>query len=91
MSETFTNVWDALEDDPAERESLKIKSRMVIAIEQRIKSLGLTQAQTAKLMGVSQPRVSDVVNGKIDRFTIDMLITMLGRLGLHVEVSLKAA
>lgn len=42
-------------------------------------------------MGVSQPRVSDVVNGKIDRFTIDMLITMLGRLGLHVEVSLKAA
>jgi len=91
MSETFKNVWDALEDDPAERESLKIKSRMVIDIEQRIKSLGLTQAQAAKLMGVSQPRVSDVVNGKIDRFTIDMLITMLVRLGLHVEVSLKAA
>ena len=91
MSETFKNVWDALEDDPAERESLKIKSRMVIDIEQRIKSLGLTQAQAAKLMGVSQPRVSDVVNGKIDRFTIDMLITMLVRLGMHVEVSLKAA
>jgi predicted XRE-type DNA-binding protein len=91
MNETFKNVWDALEDDPAERESLKIKSRMVIDIEQRIKSLGLTQAQAAKLMGVSQPRVSDVVNGKIDRFTIDMLITMLVRLGLHVEVSLKAA
>jgi len=91
MSETFKNVWDALEDDPAERESLKIKSRMVIDIEQRIKSLGLTQAQAAKLMGVSQPRVSDVVNGKIDRFTIDMLITMLVRLGLHVEVSLKGA
>lgn len=91
MSETFKNVWDALEDDPAERESLKIKSWMVIDIEQRIKSLGLTQAQAAKLMGVSQPKVSDVVNGKIDRFTIDMLITMLVSLGLHVEVSLKAA
>ena len=91
MSETFTNVWDALEDDPAERESLKIKSRLVIDIEQRIKGLGLTQAQAAKLMGISQPRVSDVVNGKIDRFTIDMLITMLIRLGLHVEVGLRAA
>ncbi|MHB1014918.1 MAG: helix-turn-helix domain-containing protein [Desulfurivibrionaceae bacterium] len=91
MSETFKNVWDALEDDPAERESLKIKSRMMLDIEQHIKSMGITQAQAAKKMGVTQPRVSDLVNGKIDRFTIDMLITMLARLGLHVEIKLKAA
>lgn len=91
MSETFKNVWDALEDDPAERESLKIKSRMMIDIEQHIKNLGITQAQAAKKMGVTQPRVSDLVNGKTDRFTIDMLITMLARLGLHVEIKLKAA
>ncbi len=91
MSELFKNVWDALEDDPAVRESLKIKSRMMIDIEQHIKTLGITQAQAAKKMGVSQPRVSDLVSGKIDRFTIDMLITMLSRLGLHVEISLKAA
>lgn len=91
MSETFKNVWDALEDDPAERESLKVKSQMMIDIEQHIKSLGITQAQAAQRLGVSQPRVSDLVNGKIDRFTIDMLITMLARLGLHVELILKAA
>lgn len=91
MSETFKNVWDALEDDPAARESLKIKSRMMRDIEQHIKSMGITQAQAAKKMGVTQPRVSDLVNGKIDRFTIDMLITMLARLGLHVEIKLKAA
>lgn len=91
MSETFKNVWDALEDDPAARESLKIKSRMMLDIEQHIKSMGITQAQAAKKMGVTQPRVSDLVNGKIDRFTIDMLITMLARLGLHVEIKLKAA
>ncbi|MHB8988277.1 MAG: helix-turn-helix domain-containing protein [Desulfobulbia bacterium] len=91
MSETFKNVWDALEDDPAERESLKIKSRMMLDIEQHIKNMGITQAQAAKKMGVTQPRVSDLVNGKIDRFTIDMLITMLARLGLHVEIKLKAA
>lgn len=91
MGETFKNVWDALEDDPAARESLKIKSRMMLDIEQHIKSMGITQAQAAKKMGVTQPRVSDLVNGKIDRFTIDMLITMLARLGLHVEIKLKAA
>ena len=91
MSETFKNVWDALEDDPAERESLKIKSRIMLDIEQHIKNMGITQAQAAKKMGVTQPRVSDLVNGKIDRFTIDMLITMLARLGLHVEIKRKAA
>lgn len=91
MSETFTNVWDALEDDPAERESLKVKSQMMIDIGQHIKKIGITQAQAAQKLGVSQPRVSDLVNGKIDRFTIDMLITMSARLGLHVELIIKAA
>jgi predicted XRE-type DNA-binding protein len=91
MSETFKNVWDALENDPAVQESLKIKSRMMIDIEQHIKNMGITQAQAAQKMGVTQPRVSDLVNGKIDRFTIDMLITMLARLGLHVEIKLNTA
>jgi predicted XRE-type DNA-binding protein len=63
----------------------------MVEIARRIKSMGITQAQAAKTMGVSQPRVSDLVNGKIDRFTIDMLVTMLSRIGLKVEVKLKAA
>ena len=91
MNETFSNVWDALEDDQAERETLKIKSRLMMDIEQRIKTQGLTQIKAARLLGVSQPRISDLVNGKLDRFTIDMLITMLAKLGLHVELVLKAA
>lgn len=91
MSETFSNVWDALEEDQAERETLKIKSRLMMDIEQRIKTQGLTQIKAARLLGVSQPRISDLVNGKLDRFTIDMLITMLAKLGLHVELVLKAA
>ena len=90
-TQTFNNVWDALEDDPAERESLKIKSRMMMEIRQHLKEHKLTQTQAAKMMHVTQPRISDLINGKIDKFTIDMLITMLARLGLHVEVTLKAA
>ena len=91
MTEHYTSVWAALEDDPSERESVKLKSRLMVEIARRIKSMGITQAQAAKTMGVSQPRVSDLVNGKIDRFTIDMLVTMLSRIGVKVEVKLKAA
>ena len=91
MTEAFENVWDALESDPAERESLKIKSRLMMDIERHIKKQGMTQRQAAKKMGVSQPRVSDLVRGKISRFTIDMLVNMLARLGVHVEVTLRDA
>jgi predicted XRE-type DNA-binding protein len=91
MTKHYASVWDALEDDPSERESVKLKSRLMVEIARRIKSMGITQAKAAKTMGVSQPRVSDLVNGKIDRFTIDMLVTMLSRIGMKVEVKLKAA
>ena len=91
MTETFKNVWDALETDPAARESMKIKSRLMMDIESCIKKQGMTQKQAAKKMGVTQPRVSDLVRGKINRFTIDMLVNMLARLGKHVEVTLQDA
>jgi len=91
MTETFKNVWDALETDPAERESMKIKSRLMMDIERCIKKQGLTQKQAAQKMGVTQPRISDLVRGKINRFTIDMLVNMLARLGMHVEVTLQDA
>lgn len=91
MTETFESVWDALETDLAERESMKIKSRLMMDIERCIKKQGLTQKQAAKKMGVTQPRVSDLVRGKINRFTIDMLVIMLARLGMHVEVTLMDA
>jgi len=91
MTETFKSVWDALETDPAERESMKIKSRLMMDIESCIKKQGMTQKQSAKKMGVTQPRISDLVRGKINRFTIDMLVNMLARLGKHVDVTLRDA
>ncbi|MFZ5365303.1 MAG: helix-turn-helix domain-containing protein [Thermodesulfobacteriota bacterium] len=91
MAEKFNDVWDALLDDPAEREVCKIKSSLMAAIALHIKERGLTQKEAADIMGVTQPRVSNVVRAKGDKFTIDMLIDMLARLGLHVEVILKAA
>jgi predicted XRE-type DNA-binding protein len=91
MGKSFENVWDALEDNPVERESLKIKSYLMFLVGQYIKDNNLTQTKAAKLMGVNQPRISDLVRGKIDRFTIDMLVNMLARVGLKMEVTLKHA
>lgn len=91
MSETFENVWDALIDDPVEREACKIKSNLMAAIATQIKETGMTQKQAAEKMGVSQPRVSDAVRAKGRSFTIDMLVGMLASLGLEVEITLKRA
>jgi len=91
MAETYANVWDALEDDPLARESLKVKSRLMQAISAHISERGMTQAAAAKLMDVTQPRISDLVRGKIDLFTIDMLVNMLARAGLKVEITIQQA
>ncbi len=64
-----------------------LRFELALAIEQIIQSRGLTQVRAARLFGVSQPRVSNVVRGKIDRFSIDTLVEMIGRAGAHVTIS----
>ena len=61
----------------------------MIAVTQLIETQGLTQARAAKLLGVTQPRVSDLVRGKIHRFSIDTLVGMLGRAGVRTSVVLR--
>lgn len=92
-NQRFDNVFDALEDDPAVAENLKIRSALMIELKRFIDSEELTQAEAAKVFGVTQPRVSDLVRGKIDRFSIDTLVTMLTRSGrsLDIKISKHAA
>jgi len=91
MAETTRDVWEAIVDDPGEREAARIKSRLMMCIEQHMKEQGMTQQQAADKMGVTQPRVSDLTRGKLSLFTIDALINMLASLGLQVEITLKEA
>ena len=91
MAKSYLNVFEALEDDQVIAENLYVRSRLMIEIQEYIKREGLTQNQAAKHMGVTQPRVSDLVCGKIDLFTIDMLVNMLARAGIKVEITLKNA
>lgn len=83
---TTGSIFDDLGFDDAEAENLKIRAALMRAIEKYISDHKLTQAKAARLMGVSQPRVSDLITGKIDKFTIDMLVNMLAR--AHVSIAL---
>jgi predicted XRE-type DNA-binding protein len=83
------NVFRDLDFDAEEAENLKLRSDLMIALSKMIKARRLTQAKAAALFGVTQPRVSDLIRGKIDRFSVDTLVTMLGHAGAHVELVVR--
>ena len=83
------NVFRDLGFTPAEAENLKGRADLMIRLTGIIESRGLTQLEAAKLLGVTQPRISDLMRGKIDRFSIDGLVEMLGHIGIGVRFVLK--
>ena len=85
------DVFRDLGFDIEESESLRIRSELMIELSDLIQHKGWTQARAAEVMGVSQPRISDLVRGKIDRFSIDTLIAMLGSAGVKVRVTTNAS
>lgn len=86
---TFASVWEALEEDPIKRENLKIRSELLSSIEKAINEQQLKPKELVKILGSTQPRISALMNGKINQFRIDMLVNYAHKLGLHV--SIKAA
>ena len=80
------NVFRDLGFSKDEAENLKIRTDLMIRLSKLIEARGLTQTQAASLFGVTQPRISDLVRGKIDRFSIDTLVAMLGHAGVRVQV-----
>ena len=89
--ELFASVWDAIEDTPAEAENMKLRPALMMALEQHIKAQGWAQAEAARVLGVTQPRVSGLMRGKIDLFGIDTLVNMLTAAGLRVEMHVSKA
>ena len=86
----FSNVWDALEDDPIKAENMKLRSALMLAITKRIEEDGLTQTQAAEKLDITQPRVSALIQGKIESFRLDTLVNLAHRLGLHVSINIAA-
>lgn len=87
----FASVWDAIEDTPRQSASLKARAELMIALQEHLKAARLTQTQAAKMLGVTQPRVSDLMRGRIDLFSLESLVDMVTSAGLRVEFRLKKA
>lgn len=95
IQESSGNVFSDLGFEPEEALNLRVRADLMIEISKMIEEQGLTQTAAAKLLKITQPRVSDLVRGKIDRFSVDSLIEMLGHAGANVSfkvtVGAKAA
>ena len=87
----YESVWDAIEPDPAKAENLKLRSALMLALTRHIKREGLTQAEAAGVFGVTQPRISNLIHGKIDAFALDMLVKMATAAGLRVTMRIDKA
>jgi predicted XRE-type DNA-binding protein len=90
-NQRFTSVWDAIEDTPEEAENMKLRSLLMTALKSQLTRTELSQAQAAKLFGVTQPRVSDLMRGKINVFSLDALVNMATAAGLHIEMRVHEA
>ena len=89
--EECESVWDALGFSPQEAANLEARSALMRQIRSIIRENRWTQAVAAKRCGVSQPRINDLLRGKIDKFSIDALVNMATALGRRVDFELKAA
>jgi len=89
--EKFNTVWDAIEDSPEEAANLSMRSDLMRHISRLIQANEWTQAEAAKRCGVTQPRINDLLRGRISRFSIDALVNIASALGRKVRVSLDDA
>ena len=85
------NVFKDVGFSEQESEYLMIRSRLMLEVDQFIKRSGLTQLEASKELGITQPRLNDLLRGKIQKFSIDALVKMLSRIGIHVDVHVRAA
>jgi predicted XRE-type DNA-binding protein len=88
-SQTFENVWDALASTIEEAENLKLRSTLMQQINSYIKKKNLTQADMAKICRITRPRINDLINGKLSKFSLDSLVNIAANAGLRVVLEAK--
>ena len=85
----FASVWDAIEDTPQESASMRARSDLMMSLVEAIRQQGMTQSQAAVLFGVTQPRVSDLMRGKVSLFSLDTLMDMAATAGMAPTVKVS--
>ncbi|HZT27055.1 MAG TPA: XRE family transcriptional regulator [Pseudolabrys sp.] len=86
-----SNVWDAIERSRASAANMKARAEMMLAIRDAIAARQVTQAAAAKRLGLTQPRMNDLMRGRIDKFSLDALINIADRAGLTVRLDIRPA
>jgi predicted XRE-type DNA-binding protein len=87
----FANVWDALEDDPIVAANMTMRSDLMIALRRRIEGWKMTQAQAARRLEITQPRLNDLLRGRINKFSLDTLINLANRAGIQLRLQIDRA
>jgi predicted XRE-type DNA-binding protein len=90
-AQTFANVWDALEDSPEDAATMTIRSNVMAVITTTVRGWNTTHAQAARRLGITQPRLDDLLKGKISKLSLDTLLTLATRAGLKVKIDVRAA
>jgi predicted XRE-type DNA-binding protein len=88
--DTFDNPFDALMATPEEAANMTLRSDLMRAIRQRVQSWGEAQSASATRLGISQPRLNDLLRNRINKFSLDALVTLASRAGLAVRLDIGA-
>jgi predicted XRE-type DNA-binding protein len=89
--QTFTNVWDAIEDTPEDAAAMTVRSDAMIAITAKVQAWKVTRREAAKRLGITQPRLDDLLKGRVEKFTLDALMAMAERAGFRPKLVLDGA
>ena len=87
----YASVWDAIADTPAEAANLKARTDLMRQITAIVKESGWTQADAARQCGITQPRMNDLLRGRISRFSLDALVNIATAIGRRVRMDIVAA
>ncbi|WP_372610919.1 helix-turn-helix domain-containing protein [Halomonas sp.] len=88
-NERFDSVWDAIEDTPEEAMNMRLRSELMTQITKRVENWGVTQKEAANRLGITQPRLNDLLNGRINKFSLDALVNLTGPAHFHIELILE--
>ena len=91
MSKSYASVWDAIADTPEQAANLRARAELMHKIAAIVKENGWTQVEAADRCGVTQPRINDLLRGRVSRFSLDALVNIATAIGRQVHIQIESA
>ena len=90
-AQTFANVWDALKDSPEDAANMAMRSNVMATLNETVRGWNLPQAQAARRLGITRPRLNELLRGKINKFSLATLLTLAMRAEPRVKIEIRSA